>query len=130
MLEVVEYIVNILSNNADIQGYVGTRIFPTGVDITPEAPDLFPLITFHSISEITRTVPRGAREAIIQIDVWSILSQLQVEEISEKIISILNFIQFRDGTCLRWNREDGAVDLTESDRRIWRKSLRFRYWAK
>ena len=133
MLNVLQFIVNTIKNDATIQSYVADRVFPTGVDITPEAPKLFPLITFHTVSEITRTVPKGARDSVYQIDAWSMLSQLEVENIGERIIALLNFTQFHTGygsTVLRWQREDAGTDMFEADRRIWHKTLRFRTWVK
>lgn len=130
MLTLLEFIVNTLKNDTTIQGFVGTRIYPTGVDITPEA-GMFPLITFHTVSEVTRTVPLGVRDSVYQIDVWSTLSQLETEQISERILTLLNRSQFHSGygsTVLRWQRQEGANDLFESDRRIWHKALRFRAW--
>ncbi len=132
MLNVLQFIANTIKNDSTIQGFVGDRVFPTGVDITPEST-LFPLITFHTVTEITRTVPRGARDSVYQVDAWSILSQLEVENIAERIISLLNFTQFYTGygtDVLRWNRQDGGTDLYEADRRIWHKTLRFRTWVK
>jgi hypothetical protein len=130
MLTILEYIVNLLKTDATIIGFVSDRIYPTGVDITPEN-GLFPLITFSTVSEITRTVPVSARDSIYQIDIWSILSQYEVEQITERILTLLNRSQFHTGygsTVLRWQRQDGANDIFESDRRIWHKALRFRAW--
>ena len=132
MLNVLEYIVSVLKNDSQIQGYVGDRIFPTGVDITPEK-SLFPIITFHTVTETTRSAPKGARDSVYQIDVFSILSQFEIENIAERILTLLNFTKFNTGygtIVLRWQRQDAGVDMYESDRRIWHKSLRLRSWVK
>lgn len=87
----------------------------------------------HTVSEITRTNPRGERETLIQIDIWSRESQLETEQIAERILAISNFQQFHTGygtTVQRWKREDNGVDFFEADRRIWHKALTFRIWAK
>jgi hypothetical protein len=137
MLETLRFIVNTIKNDSIIKEFVGNRVFPLGVDITPES-SLFPMITFYTISDITRTVPRGARDSIYQIDIWSATtkthagSQAEIEQISERIIALLNFTQYRTGygaSVLRWNRQEGGVDLYESDRRIFHKALRFRTWV-
>lgn len=131
MLTILEFIVNTLKNDSTLQTFVGERIYPSGVDITPES-GLFPQITFHTASDLTRTNPAGARDSVYQIDIWSILSQYEVEQISERILTLLNRTQFHSGygsTVLRWQRQDAGNDLPEADRRIWRKSLRFRTWA-
>lgn len=132
MLEVVEYIVNVLTNDSIIQGFVGTRIFPSGVDITPEVKENFPMITFFEVSEITRTVPLGVRESIYQIDIWSISSLLETDQIAERILTILNFTHFNTGfgtRVMRWARQDAGLDMIEGDRRMWHKVLRFRSWV-
>jgi hypothetical protein len=131
MLQILEFIANTIKNDSQIQGFVSDRIFPIGVDITPEET-LFPLITFFTVSDVIRTVPLGARDGIYQVDVWSRLSQLETEQIAERIITIVNFTKFNTGygtVKLRWNRGDGAVDIPEMDRRIWHKVLRFRTWS-
>ena len=131
MLKILEFIVTTLKNDTTLKGYVDGRIFPTGVDIIPEKT-LFPLITFFTLSEVTRTVPKNVREGVYQIDVWSILSQLELENISERILTLLNYEQFRTGygnKVLRWTREDASNDMYERHRRIWHKSLRFRTWV-
>lgn len=141
MLNLVINIIDTLKNDPTIASFVGNRVYPQGVDIFPEATAnpaqgtsaAFPLITIHTVSEITRTVPLGERETLMQISVWSRLGQLQVEQISERALTVLNFQQFHTGmgtTVLRWQREDAGVDQYESDRRIWHKAITFRAWAR
>ncbi len=142
MLQLVENIINTLLADSTIKQYVNNRIYPNGVDIYPEAiapPEgqtpsaQFPMIAIHTVSEITRTVPLGHRETVIQVSIFSRLSQLEVEEIAEQILSLLNFQNFYNGygnTILFWQRQDSGIDLFESDRRIWHKALSFRAWAK
>ena len=141
MLTLIENTINSLLADATIATYVGNRVYPTGVDIYPEAtanPNqgpsaAFPLIVVFTVSEITRTVPLNERETTIQVSIYSRLNQIEVENIAERALSVLNFQQFRSGygtTILRWQREDAGVDLPETGRRIWHKALTFRAWAR
>jgi len=132
MLTVTQNIIDVVKADATIKTFINERIYPEGVDIIPETT-LFPLITIHNISEITLTNPKGERECLVQLSIWSRLSQLETEQIAERLLTILNFQTFNSGygtTIKRWQREDSGVDLPETDRRIWHKALTFRVWAK
>jgi len=132
MLSLLQNIINTIKDDSTIQGFVSDRVFPEGVDIVPETT-LFPLITVHTISEVTKTNPLYEREILIQVSVWSRLSELEKEQISERVLDLLNYQQFNTGygtTIQRWQREDTGVDLFEADRRIWHKALTFRIWAR
>ena len=131
MLTMLEFIINTLKNDSVIQSFVDSRIYPDGVDIDPET-NLYPLITVHCISERTLTNPLNERECLIQVSVWSRLSHLEMEQIAERVLTLLNYDQFHSGygtTILRWQRQDSGVDMEETDRRIWHKALSFRIWA-
>ena len=131
MLTIIQEIISTLLADTIIQGFVSDRIFPEGIDIVPETT-LFPLITIHNISERTLTNPKNEREITVQISIWSRKNQLEVEQISEAVLSLLNYQQFHTGygtTIKRWQREDSGVDIFESDRRIWQKAISFRIWA-
>jgi hypothetical protein len=132
MTNLIANIINTLKADGTIHGYVADRIYPRGVDIFPETT-LFPLITIYTVSEVTRSNPRGERETLIQIDIWSRKNQLEIESIAERALAVLNFQQFHTGvgtTILRWQREDAGVDAFESDRRIWHRAITYRAWAK
>ena len=132
MLAVLENVISTLVNDSSIQVFVSDRVYPEGVDMTNETVK-FPLITVHNISEVTKTNPRGERECLVQVSIWSRLNQLEVENIAERVLQLLNFQQFNSGygsSIQRWQREEAGVDLFESDRRIWHKALTFRAWSR
>jgi len=125
-----KFIVDKLLADPTLQGFIGNRVFPQGVDITPEVQ--FPLITFFMVGETTATNPKGVKENHFTIDIWSNSSHLETVKISDRVVEVLNFKQFNsgyEGKILRWSREDSGSDLFESDRRIWHRSLRFIFWA-
>ena len=129
MLRAKRLVIDTLKNDATIQGYVVDRVYAAGIDIIPE---ILPAITVQDVSESIRTVPLGKKDIIIQVDIWSITNQLEVDNIYERIQTLINFRQLADdGTNqVYWMREDSMVDLPESERRIWHKAIRYRTWAK
>jgi hypothetical protein len=132
MLTLLQNITDTVLADPTMQGFIANRVYPDGVDIDPETT-LFPLLTIHSISEVTLTNPKYERDCLIQISIWSRLSHLETEQIAERLLDLFNYQQFNTGygtTIQRWQREDAGVDLYESDRRIWHKAITFRIWAK
>jgi hypothetical protein len=130
MLAVYENVINTIKNDSIIQSFVSDRVYPEGVDINPE---VLPMVTVHHISEIVHTVPRNDRMIQMQVSIWSKLSELEVEQIAERVEDLLNFQTFDTGygsAIQRWQRMDTGADLFESDRRIWHKALTFRIWAR
>jgi hypothetical protein len=141
MQKVLEFVIDTLKNDPELQEYLKdgtnpTRVFPQGVDISPEE---LPMITIFNVSEITKTVPFGEREGVLQVDIWvnegnlTESPQLIIEKINERVLTLLNFAQYQSGyssTLLRWSREDASIDAFEPDRRIWHKATRWRWWAK
>lgn len=108
------------------------NIFVGPVDVLIETqPELhMPMIVLSTVSEVQRTVPQGARDSLIQIDIWSRVSQLEVEQIYEEIISLLSFQIANQGSAhIFWDRLGGSVDLYEEDRRIWHRSATFNFWS-
>lgn len=132
MLSIFQSTIDTLKNDATIQSFVAQRVYPEGVDIAPEST-LFPLITVHHISENTYTNPRNEKVISMQISMWSRLSEVEVEQIADRVETLLNYQQFQTGygtTIQRWQRQDSGADQYESDRRIWHKALTFKTWAK
>jgi len=139
MLQILQYVITTLKNDATLQTYLGTsptRVFPQGVDISPEN---LPCITVFNVSEITHTTERNERDGTIQIDIWvnagtaTLSPQLLSETIAERVLILLNFAQYQSGygnSLLRWSREDMMVDQFESDRRIYHKVIRWKWWAR
>lgn len=139
MLQVLQYVITTLKNDATLQTYLGTsptRVFPQGVDTSPEN---MPCITVFNVSEVTHTNPRSEREGMIQVDIWvnkgtaSLSPQLLSETIYERVLTLMNFDQYQSGygnSLLRWSREDFMLDQFESDRRIYHKVIRWKWWAR
>lgn len=102
------------------------------VDITMEtqADLLYPSINLTQVSEVSRTVPLNTRDTQVQIDIWSRTSQLQLEQIYEAMINALNYDNGNQGSAhIFWQRLGGAVDLHESDRRVWHRACTFVVWS-
>ncbi len=133
MLEILQWIYTQISNDPTLNAIVPVaNIFTGPVDVLVEKQDalIMPAIIVSVISEAQRTVPQGARDSEIQIDIWSRVSQLEVENIYEQVITLLSFQIANQGPAhIFWERLGGSVDLFESDRRVWHKSSTFRFWS-
>ena len=115
-----------------VTSIVGTNIFTGPVDITMETQSelLYPSIVLSQVSEAVRTVPQNARDTTIQLDIWSRNSQLEIENIYEAVLAALNYQSGDQSTAhIFWQRLGGAVDLFESDRRVWHRSCTFTIWS-
>ena len=132
MLEIFQKIVSTLTGDATLTAIVPTsNIFTGAADVVLEKQgSLSPFIILSQVSEISRTVPSNVRDTQIQIDIWSRNSQLEVENIYERIITLLNYLSGDQGTGhIFWERSSGAVDLFEVDRRVWHRSVTFMVWS-
>lgn len=119
--------------DATLTGIVKPSNIYTGpVDVLVETqPELhMPSIVLSTVSEAQRTVPQGARDTRIQVDLWSRKSQMEIENIYEEILNLFSFQIANQGTAhIFWDRLEGAVDLFESDRRIWHRSVTMVFWS-
>jgi hypothetical protein len=133
MTEIIEQILSLLVNDATLTALCpAANIFTGPVDVSMEAQAslLYPQINLSISSDISRTVPLNARDTIVQIDVWSRQSQLEVLNIYERIVYLLNYTSGDINTAhVFWDRLNSAVDMYESDRRVFRRSSAFRVWA-
>ncbi len=140
MLEIFQYILQLLLADPVLVALVTTvqnnqtsvNIFTGPVDVAMEKQDslLYPSIVLSLVGEVVRTVPQGARDTQIQLDIWSRNSQLEIETIYEQVLQDLNFMSANEGSAhIFWQRLGGAVDLFESDRRIWHRSCTFTVWG-
>ena len=141
MLEIFQFIVATLLADPILVGYVTVKlpnnqtsvnIFTGPVDMSMEvqASLLYPSVILSLVSEVVRTVPQGARDTQIQLDIWSRNSQLEIDTIYEQILADLDFLTANQGSAhIFWQRLGGAVDLFESDRRVWHRSCTFTVWA-
>ncbi len=133
MLEIFQEFISILVNDATITTIVPKKNILTGpADIIQEKAEnlLEPSIILSQVSEAVRTVPLDARDTQVQLDILSRVSQLQMENIYEAVLNALNYVSQNQGSAhIFWQRLGGAVDLFETDRRVWRRSLTFTVWA-
>lgn len=133
MLEILQWIVAQLIADTILTTIVPvTNIYTGPVDVLVETQNELhmPMIILSTVSEMQRTVPQGARDSQIQIDIWSRNSQLEIEQIYEEVISLLSFQIANQGTAhIFWDRLGGSVDLFEEDRRIWHRAATFTFWS-
>lgn len=132
MLEILEFFINILTHDSTLNAIVpATSVFTGAVDVATEKQTelLLPQINVHIISEASRTVPLNTRDTVVQIDIWSRNSFLETIQVSERILSLLNYQTADKNTAhIFWERLGSTVDQYESDRRIWHRSLSFQVW--
>lgn len=133
MLEIFEKLIATLIGDATLTAICpATNIFTGAADILQEKQNtlLSPAIILSQISEAVRTVPLNTRDTQIQLDIWSRNSQLEVETIYERILTLLNYMSADQSTAhIYWQRLSGAVDLFEADRRVWHRSCTFTVWS-
>ena len=133
MLQIFQWIVSQMLGDATLTAIVPAANILTGpVDILVWSQNTLmqPMIILSQVSETQRTVPQGARDTVIQIDIWSRNSQLELENIYEEIINLLSFQIANQGQAhIFWDRLSGAVDDFELDRRIWHRSVSQTFWS-
>lgn len=133
MLEIFQKFISILTNDATLTALVPKKNILTGpADIVQEksANLLEPSIILSQVSEAVRTVPSNTRDTQVQLDILSRNSQMEMENIYERVNLLLNYVSGDQSTAhIFWQRLGGAVDLFETDRRIWRRSLTFTVWS-
>jgi hypothetical protein len=133
MLEILQNMISVLTGDATLISLVpATNILVGPVDIVTEAQLglILPQVNLQTVSEVSRSVPSNTRDTDIQIDIWSRVSQLEIENIYERIITLLNYTSPVQGSAkIFWERLGGAVDQYEGDRRIWHRAMTYRVWA-
>jgi hypothetical protein len=131
MQEIIQKIIAILIGDATLTAIVPAKNILVGpVDITVEKDLLDPQINVHVVSESLRTVPSNVRDTMIQLDIWSRNSQLEVSTIYERILTLLDYQSGDQGAGhLFWERVGSAVDLYESDRRVFHRACTFQVWS-
>lgn len=132
MLQIFEKFIALLKASSAVTTIVGNNIYVGPVDVTMEKQNtlLYPQILLSMVSEAVRTVPQNTRDTTIQLDIFSRNSQMEVETLYEAVLTALNYYQGDQDTAhVFWQRLGGAIDLFESDRRYWHRSLTFQVWA-
>lgn len=133
MEEIIQYFISILTTDAPLNAIIPAKnIFTGPVDVTTEAQAqlLLPQINIHIASESQRTVPQFARDTVLQLDIWSRNSQIEVEQVYERILVILSYQIANEGSAhIFWQRLGSGTDMYESDRRIFHKAMSFQVWS-
>jgi len=133
MLEIFQKIIGILVADSTLTAMVPVgNIFVGAADVVVEkqADLLSPSIILTQTSEAVRTVPLGVRDTVVQLDIWSRNSQLELETIYERVLTLLDFQSgSKNSAHVFWERLGGAVDLFETDRRIFHRSCTFIIWS-
>lgn len=133
MLEILEKLIAILTTDATLNAIVPvTNVFTGPVDQLNQSQESLPYpgIFLSLVSEVSRSVPLNTRDSHVAIDIYSRNSQLEVENIYERIITLLNYFSGDEGGAhIFWQRLNGAADLYETDRRIFHRSTTFVFWA-
>jgi hypothetical protein len=133
MLEILQSIISVFTGDVNLTNLIPASNILTGpVDIVTEGQSdlIMPQLNIHVISEVSRSVPLRTRDTLIQIDIWSRTSMLEIENIYERIIALLNYTSPTSGsTKIFWERLGGAVDQFEQDRRIWHRAVTYNVWS-
>jgi hypothetical protein len=141
MLNINENLVNQLKNDSTLASLMNTTvpnlsIFSGAVDVVKQLQKElgFPLIEMHTISESVRTVPLNVKDTMVQLDIWSRVSELQVQQIYERVMILLNFQSTIttgsiNGTTIEWQRSNGAVEDYSSEIRLWKISMDLKTWS-
>lgn len=136
MLAFKKYFVDKILADPTMQGYLDPgstgkyNIYPGGVDLTPE---MFPAITFFEAGSTILSRPQGMRVGMLQVDIWSIVNAVEVENMYTRMAQLFNFqdssVDTFDDGILWWVRENNVSDRSEPSRRLWRKVVTIKYWA-
>lgn len=133
MLEILQWIIAQLQADTTLTAIVPVGNIYTGpVDVLVENQTELhmPMIVLSTVSEMQRTVPQGARDTHVQLDIWSRTSQLEIENIYEEIINLLSYQIANQGSAhIFWDRLEGSTDIFETDRRIWHRAVTFVVWS-
>lgn len=133
MLQILQWMISQMIADTTLTAIVPVdNIFTGAPDVLIETqPELrMPMIVLSTISETQRTVPQGARDTQIQVDIWSRVSQLEIEQVYEEIVNLFSFqIADQDTAHIFWERISGATDTFEEDRRIFHRSATITFWS-
>ncbi len=133
MLEIFQNFIAILQSDPTLIAIVPTTSITVGpVDIIQETQGTLmkPQINLWAVSELQRSNPLNTRDTVVQIDIWSRNSQLELETIYERMITLLSYETSNQGAAhIFWTRLDGGSDLHETDRRIWHKIVTYKCYS-
>jgi hypothetical protein len=137
MVDIIQKIIGILKSDATLASLMNTSVpilnlFTGPVDIVKETQSSlgFPILIVSSTSESFRTVPQGARDSRISIDIWSRNSEKEVLDIYERVAYLINFT-FGDinSSYVFWQRGEGFITQFESEVRLWHQTFDIIIWS-
>lgn len=133
MLEIFQKIIAILTADSTLTALVPVNnilVGPVDMVMEKQADLLYPQINIHSVTEVQRSVPFSTRDTQVQLDIWSRNSQMEIEQIYERVINDLSYQITDQGSAhIFWMRLNGAVDFYEADRRIWHRAVTYTVWS-
>lgn len=143
MLDISQNIISILVNDTTLWTLMNPNattppvlpnksIFTGPTDIVREQQATlgYPTINVFAVSESFRTVPQGARDSRIQVDLWSRNSESQVQQIYERVEALINFTNGNfNSTHIWWERSGGMRSSYEGDVRLWHWACDFIVWS-
>jgi hypothetical protein len=127
------WVVQTISTDSILQGYLldqnnNVNVFPVDIDLQPEQ---FPCIIYQDSAISVLSRPQGMHVGTFQLDIYSLLNALEVEQIYDRVAQLFNFqdstTQTIDGT-LWWIREQNVRDMHDSERKLWRKNIELKFW--
>jgi len=133
MLSTEKKFISVLTSDATLNAIVpaaNISVGPVDMVIELQSELRMPHINIHLVSENEATVPLGARETQYQLDIWSRTSQLEVETIYERVLTLLSFTSYdSENSHTFWERAQSVVDEYESDMRVFHRAITFQVWA-
>lgn len=89
----------------------------------------FPCVTYDIVSSNFRTVPIKSQDITLEINIYSKKDHQNVEDIFTEINLLMNYYKntTQDIVYIRHSYE---TDLDETDRKLFRKVVRYQIWAK
>jgi len=137
MIAQLQNIVSVLSTDSTLAGLMSTTvpnkaIYVGDVDIVREQQKTFqyPLLVLHTISDSFERLPLGARETVIQLDVYSRNNEMEAINIYEEIGNVLSYSNAtQGGTMIWWQRVTDGHDQSETEMRIWHIPVTLKVWS-
>jgi hypothetical protein len=135
MIEIDKKIAALLVNDATLTAIVPVEnIFVGEVDVLAQYSSntgiILPAIVVTTSAESMRPVPSYCRDTQVVIDIYDNTSQIEVETIYERIIDVMSYLTYdKDTAHIFWQLLSGGVDVPESNRRIFHRSMTLQVWS-
>ena len=139
MFEIEQWLYSMITNDATLKVLLASpansatpyNMFPIGVDIAPEQ---FPCVTFSDAGSILNSTTR-MRIGRMRLDFWSLNSMSEIMTIYSRVAQIINFnhsriasIRVPNNNILWWIYEVSSLDQPDTTRRLFKKTVTFKYW--